>query len=268
MRLFDGAGPRGLSGIAFSRGRLIRPLPASRRADVLAYLTGRGLDWAEDASNRDPSIRRNRIRHEVLPYLAQVCGPAITESLCRSAALSRALVDDLEQRARAELARLATRGPSGIVFKVADLRGLSTEMAPEVLLRRPPSWGMRGRGAVSCIGPSGASSPRRRPAAPSRWGHWSWSGVAGGSGWDPSAARARPGGTGTRRARSPSTSSASGSRRVASIGPPTTRRRARGTAWRSTPMRSPRPSSCARGVEGAVRAIRRPGRAEAQVLAE
>ena len=51
-----------LSGIAFSRGRLIRPLLASRRADVLAYLTGRGLDWAEDASNRDPSIRRNRIR--------------------------------------------------------------------------------------------------------------------------------------------------------------------------------------------------------------
>src|SRR6185295_19088085 len=46
-----------------------------------------------------------------------------------------ALVDDLEQRARAELARLATRGPSGIVFKVADLRGLSTEMAPEVLLQ-------------------------------------------------------------------------------------------------------------------------------------
>jgi tRNA(Ile)-lysidine synthetase-like protein len=44
---------------------------------------------------------------------------------------------------------------------------------------------MRGRGAVSCTGPSGASSPRRRPAAPSRWGHWSWSGAAGGSGWDP-----------------------------------------------------------------------------------
>lgn len=135
MRLFDGAGPRGLSGIAASRGRLIRPLLASRRAAVLAHLTGRGLDWAEDASNRDPSLRRNRIRHEVLPYLAQVCGPAITESLCRSAALSRALVDDLEQRARAELTRLATRGPSGIVFKVADLRGLSVEMAPEILLQ-------------------------------------------------------------------------------------------------------------------------------------
>ena len=34
----------------------------------------------------------------MLPYLAQVCGPAITESLCRSGALSRALVDDLEKR--------------------------------------------------------------------------------------------------------------------------------------------------------------------------
>ena len=51
VRLFDGAGRATSSGIAFSRGRLIHPLLASRRADILAYLTGRGLDWAEDASN-------------------------------------------------------------------------------------------------------------------------------------------------------------------------------------------------------------------------
>ena len=141
MRLLDGAGPRGLSGMAFARDRLIRPLLASRRADVLAHLRGRGLAWADDASNRDPRIRRNRIRHEVLPYLAEVCGSAVAEALCRSAALSRALVDDLEVRARAELARLATRGPIGIVLKVADLRDLSAEVAAEVLLQAATALG-------------------------------------------------------------------------------------------------------------------------------
>ena len=141
MRLFDGAGPRGLAGIAFARGRLIRPLLASRRADVLAHLGGRGLAWAEDASNRDPRIRRNRIRHEVLPYLADVCGRSIAESLCRSADLSRALVDDLEARARIELERLAARGTSGMVFKVADLRSLSEEVAAEVLLQAAAALG-------------------------------------------------------------------------------------------------------------------------------
>src|SRR5262245_7657430 len=134
MRLLDGAGPRGLAGIAFVRDRLIRPLLASRRADVVAHLGRRGLAWAEDASNRDPRIRRNRIRHEVLPYLAGVCGPSVADALCRSAALSRALVDDLEVRARGELGRLAARGPSGMMFRVADLRGLSEELAAEVLL--------------------------------------------------------------------------------------------------------------------------------------
>ena len=96
--------------------------------------------------------------------------------------------------------------------------------------------------AARCRAPGrpAPSSRRRRPAAPSRWGHWSWSGAAGGSGWDRSRCPRSARGTGTRRARWYSTSSASGSRRVASIGPPTTRRRARGTAWRSTPMRSPR----------------------------
>ncbi len=133
MRLLDGAGPRGLSGIAAVRGLLIRPLIASRRADVLAHLAARGLASAEDASNRDPRFLRNRIRHEVLPYLAERFGPKITESLCRSAALSRALVDDLEQRARAELGRLGVRGASGMVFKVAELRSLPGELAAEIL---------------------------------------------------------------------------------------------------------------------------------------
>jgi len=141
MRLLDGAGPRGLAGIAPARGLLIRPLIESRREDVLAHLAARGLGWVEDASNRDPRFLRNRIRHQVLPYLAEVCGPRITESLCRSAALSRALVAELEERARAELDRLGARGACGVVFAVGDLARLSEELAAETLLQAAAALG-------------------------------------------------------------------------------------------------------------------------------
>jgi tRNA(Ile)-lysidine synthase len=116
------------------RGPFIRPLIASRRADVLAHLQSRGLGWAEDASNADPRFLRNRIRREVLPYLARVCGAGIVEALCRSAALSRAAVHDLDERARLEVERLATWGPSGAVFAVEALLALSPELAAAVLL--------------------------------------------------------------------------------------------------------------------------------------
>jgi tRNA(Ile)-lysidine synthase len=135
MRVLDGAGPRGLAGIRPARGPFIRPLIDSRRADVLAHLAARGLAWVEDESNRDPRFLRNRIRHDVLPALIERIGPSVPAALCRSAALHRALVDDLEQRARTELSRIGTRGPSGVVFAVADVRALTPELAAETVLQ-------------------------------------------------------------------------------------------------------------------------------------
>lgn len=134
MRLLQGAGPRGLAGIAPARGRFIRPLLDARRDEVLAHLGSRGLGWVEDATNRDPRFLRNRLRQDVLPFLARQYGPGVVESLCRSAALSRELVADLERQARWELERVAKRGPSGIVFPVPELLGRSEELAAQMLL--------------------------------------------------------------------------------------------------------------------------------------
>jgi tRNA(Ile)-lysidine synthase len=166
MRLLAGAGPRGLGGIAPVRGRFIRPLLESRRADVLTHLESRGLGWVQDPSNADPRFLRNRIRHDVLPYLARVCGTGVTEALCRSAALSRAAVHDLEERARAEVERLATRGPGGAVFAVDDVRALGPELAAAALLQTAallgddrPRRGAVHRGIRRLLG----ASPPRRP---------------------------------------------------------------------------------------------------------
>ena len=134
MRLLEGAGPRGLAGIALARGVFIRPLLETRREEILAHLASRGLGWVEDATNRDPRFLRNRMRHDVLPFLGHVFGPGVVESLCRSATLSRGLVADLERQARSELGRVATRGASGVVFPVAELLGRPDEVAVQMLL--------------------------------------------------------------------------------------------------------------------------------------
>jgi tRNA(Ile)-lysidine synthase len=134
MRLLAGAGPRGLGGIAAARGAFIRPLLEARRADVLDHLVSRGMRWIEDRTNRDPRFLRNRVRHDVLPSLAASFGPRVVESLCRGAALHRGLVADLERWARAELDRMATRGPAGIVLPAAELTDRPAELALQILL--------------------------------------------------------------------------------------------------------------------------------------
>jgi len=163
MRLVAGAGPRGLGGIAPVRGALVRPLIECRRADVLAYLRAQNAGWIEDASNADPRFLRNRIRRDVLPYLTRACGPGIADALCRSAALSRALVHDVDERARREVERLATRGSAGAVFAVDDLRALPAEVAASTLLQAAlllgdgrPRRGSVHRGIRRLLGPAPA----------------------------------------------------------------------------------------------------------------
>ena len=133
MRLLQGAGPRGLGGIAPVRGALISPLIETRRAEVVAHLDARGLTAAEDASNRDPRFLRSRIRHDLLPFMAELTGGSVVEALGRSAAAARAVVGDLEARARADLGRLATRDRAGFTLDVGPLEAQPLELAAETI---------------------------------------------------------------------------------------------------------------------------------------
>lgn len=89
MRLVRGAGTRGLAGIRARRGPVVRPLLGVRRHELVSYLEARHLDWRDDESNRDVSIVRNRVRHELVPLVEQRFSPAIVESLGRLATIAR-----------------------------------------------------------------------------------------------------------------------------------------------------------------------------------
>lgn len=52
--------------------RVIRPLLAVRKADLLAVAEREGWEFREDASNASRDFVRNRVRHEVLPLLADI----------------------------------------------------------------------------------------------------------------------------------------------------------------------------------------------------
>lgn len=78
MRLFRGASPAGLGGMAerSDDGRVVRPLLGVARSEIERYARGRGLSWREDASNRDPHYARGRLRASGLAALASEMNPA------------------------------------------------------------------------------------------------------------------------------------------------------------------------------------------------
>jgi tRNA(Ile)-lysidine synthase len=70
------------------QGRIVRPLLGVRRMEVEAFLRGRGQGWREDATNRDVSLTRNRVRHVLMPMLREF-NPGIDALLGRTAEIAR-----------------------------------------------------------------------------------------------------------------------------------------------------------------------------------
>jgi tRNA(Ile)-lysidine synthase len=113
MKLLRGAWTEGLSGIAPElrlleaagrRGWCVRPLLATGRAEVEAYLRALGQPWREDASNASDAFTRNRVRHALMPLLRQF-NPRADEALAHVAECARIE----EQFWTAELDRILPR---------------------------------------------------------------------------------------------------------------------------------------------------------------
>jgi tRNA(Ile)-lysidine synthase len=89
-RLAASPGRRALLGMAPRDGRIVRPLLAAgvTREETAAWCRGRGLEWAEDASNADERFARARVRHGLLEELRAI-HPAAELNVVRTAALLR-----------------------------------------------------------------------------------------------------------------------------------------------------------------------------------
>ncbi len=87
LKLARGSGSDGLRGIprltSWKGLRIVRPLRDVDRKTILAFLKARKLAWREDASNRDTAFLRNRVRHEVIPFLESTLNPELRRALLR-----------------------------------------------------------------------------------------------------------------------------------------------------------------------------------------
>jgi tRNA(Ile)-lysidine synthase len=143
LRLLRGAGSRGLSAMRVRAGDLWRPLLTLGRADVLAHLEARGLSFREDPSNADPVHLRNRVRHELFPYLESRFNPRVREALARSAALLAEESAFIEGHAE-ELVSRAHRPAAGVlVLSREALRAAPTAVARAAVRRALEETGGR-----------------------------------------------------------------------------------------------------------------------------
>ena len=127
FHLLRGCHLRGAAGMRPSRALgdgvlLVRPLLALRRRDTEEYCRRCGLDWCRDASNSDPTFRRNEIRNELLPLLRGFHGQ-IDRAILDLAAAAAQAEDHLQRLGRALLAQAAAGSGAASALDVAVLAG-------------------------------------------------------------------------------------------------------------------------------------------------
>jgi tRNA(Ile)-lysidine synthase len=107
FRMARGTGRTGALGMAPRSGDLIRPLLVAEAHETREWCAARGLDPVRDPANDDPRHARPRVRHGLLPALADV-HPAAARHVAAFAAALRdeaALLDPLVDAAWGRAAR-------------------------------------------------------------------------------------------------------------------------------------------------------------------
>ncbi len=126
LRLLRGGGGEGLAGMKW-RGpspnaphiQLVRPMLDQAKAQLRDFAAGQGIDFREDASNALLEIKRNRLRHELLPLLRSKYQPALDRVVLRAMEIIGGEAEFVTEAAAKWLAQ--ARGPEGPAEKFEAL---------------------------------------------------------------------------------------------------------------------------------------------------
>ena len=132
LRLLRGSGARGLAGtFPVVDGVIVRPLLEVRRREVIAYLRDQHLRYRVDASNRDTTLARNRVRRRLLPLLGREFNPSVVDAVAHAADLLRDEDAYLTRVSETEYRSLASRHGQAVAIDIKGLKDL-----PQAIRRR------------------------------------------------------------------------------------------------------------------------------------
>lgn len=133
LNLLRGSGGKGLGAVKVSRGMVVRPLLCLNRQEIEEYCNQRKIMPRYDQSNSDVEYMRNRIRHELIPFLQRRFNPSVVQTLCRTADVLQAEHQFLRDYTLEKMDELITQTIEGFCFSKKDFLLLATAVQRELL---------------------------------------------------------------------------------------------------------------------------------------
>ena len=99
LNMVRGTGLKGLTGMPYRNGSVVRPLLDVSRRDILDYLGELGQDFVTDSSNMVADVKRNVVRLRLMPLLREL-NPSVEDTLLGNADRLRDVQHYVEQQAQ------------------------------------------------------------------------------------------------------------------------------------------------------------------------
>lgn len=93
MRFIRGSSAKGLGGMEYLSGKLIRPLLDISREEILKYLKENKIEYRTDKTNLGEKYLRSKIRNKLIPLLEKEYNPNIKQTLGRNSQILKNIND-------------------------------------------------------------------------------------------------------------------------------------------------------------------------------
>lgn len=143
LNLMRGTGIRGLRGIQYRNGRVVRPLLDVSRQEIEDYLAECHQDYVTDSTNLQDEVQRNKIRLNVMPRMREIypnADESIHQGACRLSDAYRIyeygldlLVQQVMQGNRISLEKLnRTPAPETVLYEILSKMGFNPAQIADI----------------------------------------------------------------------------------------------------------------------------------------
>lgn len=152
LNLVRGTGVRGLCGIHYIHGRVVRPMLDVSRREIEEYLDSMQQDYVTDCTNLQDEVQRNKIRLNVMPEL-RTLNPQADENIHRCAGIMKDTLA-IYDFAIAEIRKRVLRGnricltelermpaPETVLYELLRDKGFNPAQVSDIYNRRTSGSG-------------------------------------------------------------------------------------------------------------------------------
>lgn len=133
MNFIRGSGIKGLCGIPYKRGNIIRPILDVSRAEIEEFCAKNGLEYVTDSTNAEKIYTRNKIRLNLLPEIENAFNPNFINTVTDNSQLVKADLEFIESAVREAYEKCVKNSRADIELLLSQSAAVSSRVILEMV---------------------------------------------------------------------------------------------------------------------------------------